>query len=229
MAIIGNKDSIGLSKKEEAYLLKRYSRINYDDAPMYNFLSEIYKIIKFNVLFEKDAALLDIGCGRGYFLKYLQQQGHRNICGIDPCKPVLDEKIFNNIRNGSYEDNCFKDNEFDIVIACHTLHHLREGCQLAAVREMARISKKYIIIVEINNTNIPIFLFSVLNIKVEKRAFTYNRYKVEKILKMVGLRIVYSKDLDSLYLSGNSILFQILYRLGARPYNIVIAQKGSVQ
>jgi len=85
--------------------------------------------------------LLDVGCGRGYFLKNLQNT-NIELTGVD-----LFETL--NILNSHYvkgnaESLPFEDDSFDVVTSSHTLEHvinIRE-----AVAEIKRVSSKQIII-----------------------------------------------------------------------------------
>jgi ubiquinone/menaquinone biosynthesis C-methylase UbiE len=214
-----------LITKERTYLYKEYIKINYNKESLINFLDEIYSIVSIVTNIKKDTSFLDIGCGRGYFLKYLHEKGLRNLKGIDPCNELLDEKLFNDCIFGSVENNSFNDNSFEIVFTCHTLHHLKEKRPENAIIEMMRIAKKYIIIVEINNTNIPMFLVSLLNYKVERYAYLFNKRKVISMLNSNGYQIVFESNLRSPYISSDSWFYKLLSKIGCPPYNIIISSK----
>ena len=214
-----------LTSDQDYYYIKEYGSLKYDSPSMKKFLSEIYKKIIKNINIKKNNSLLDIGCGRGYFLRYLNEKGYHNIKGIDPCQRLIEKKLFNNISKGSFEKNSFKNNQFTVVFTCHTLHHLKEKEPLNAVKEMFRIARDYVVIVEINNTNLPMFLISLLNWRVEKNAFRYNRVKTGHLLKKAGGKIIYNADLKVPYISGNSFFYRLLAKIGAPPYNLIIAKK----
>lgn len=214
-----------VSDHESNYLLKEYSKIDFNKKSIQMFLEAIYNVIINNIPFTMETSLLDIGCGRGYFLEYLKDIGFRQLAGIDPCLSLLDNRIYADIKFGSFEVNSFEDNSFDIVFTCHTLHHLEGKDPSYAIQEMVRISKKYIVIVEINNTNLPMLGISLLNHKDEKNAFMYNKKKVEKHAKELNLEIIYSENIKSCYMSGINIFYRILSRIGTMPYNILIAKK----
>ena len=207
------------------FLTDRYARIGYDFPSMRHFMSEIIDVLKRNIDIGEDSMFLDIGCGRGYFLRYLYELGYKHVQGIDPSVALMENKLFDGIRKGSFEDNTFDDNSIDIVFTCHTLHHLPSTHPLHAIREMLRISRKYIVIVEINNTNIPMFFRSILCLKVELNAFRYNLQKVRFMLSNVECKIIYSSNMRSGYLSGSSFLYKQLAKIGMPPYNISIAEK----
>lgn len=214
---------------ERHYLLEEYTKIDYDSPAMYEFLEEIFSTINAVVTLSPDCSFLDIGCGRGYFLQYLQKKGIKNIRGIDPCDDLIQERLFETITKGTFQEHGSHDESIDIVFTCHTLHHLHDKYPLYAIREMLKISKKLVVVVEINNTNIPMLLVSLLNRRVEANAFRYNRKKVVMMLLDAGSDIIYAGDLRSCYVSGNSWFHRLLARIGARPYNIVIAKKKDIR
>lgn len=216
-----------MHKREDSYIIERYSKIGYDKPSMKAFLAEIYGALSRYLRLAQDMLFLDIGSGKGYFLKYLKEMGFTNLTGIDPNEGFLRDNVFGNIRLGSFEKNSFLDNAFDIVFCCHTLHHLNQKYPVDALQEMFRISKKYIVIVEINNTNIPMLLISLLNLRFEKNALFYNKTHVLKLIKKIGrLNMVYAGNLECSYISGGSFFYKLLSRLGARPYNIFILEKS---
>lgn len=214
-------------ESEGKYYLKEYKKILPSSDSMKQFLAEVFTIVSSVVDFKKDSSFLDFGCGRGYFLNYLYSIGYSDLQGVDPCEDLINAKLFDNIQNGSYEKNACADNSFDVVFTCHTLHHLKDPSPIYAIKEMARISKKYVVIIEINNTNIPMWIVSLLNYRFEKNAYKYNIKKVKQLVRQSNLEIIKSLNMEALYVSGNSFLHKILYKIGQRPYNITIAEKKS--
>jgi 2-polyprenyl-3-methyl-5-hydroxy-6-metoxy-1,4-benzoquinol methylase len=210
--------------KECISLVDAYANVAYDSPCMAHFNDEILTTIRANVPFD-NASFLDIGCGKGYFLKYLHQLGYENNQGIEPSESLVSEAIAGNITCGSFEENSLMDNSFDIVFTCHTLHHLPAPRPVRAIREMLRIAKKYIVIVEINNTNIPMYFRSLILWNQEVNAFRYNIGRVRNLLADTGSHVIYSQHMTSLYLSGNhSWPYITLSKMGSPPYNISIAE-----
>ncbi len=210
---------------ENKHLVEAYKNVDYNSSSMQSFLGEVVTAIEKITLLSANTSLLDIGCGKGYFLKYLSERGLKNIRGLEPYDVLRDDNLFDNIIRGSYEENVIDDNSYDIVFTCHTLHHLPDSRPLFAIREMLRIARKYIVIVEINNTNIPMFFRSLLYLKGERNAYLYNLGRVRSMLKKVGANILLSDYLDSCYLTSDSLAYRTLARIGAPPYNISIADK----
>jgi ubiquinone/menaquinone biosynthesis C-methylase UbiE len=216
---------IHIPTDESDFLVAQYDRINSDTSYMRYFLDIVYRNIEKNIPFSASDSLLDIGCGRGYFLQYLNNKGFQRLHGLDPCEGLIERKLFKGIIKGGFEENNLPDNSFDVVMTCHTLHHLENSHPVYAVKEMFRISKKYIVILEVNNTNIPVYLLCKLRNRLEGNALKYNLQKVKTLVSETSGKIAYSGHLPRCYVSGDSTLHQILARIGAPPYNIVIATK----
>ena len=97
-------------------------------------------------LFPKDAkTVLDVGCGNGYLLTTLSRnKKFERLVGVDVSKPRI-ESIDNasvKFEVASTTNLPFEDSEFDLVSSIEVLEHIRDI--ESAVREMARVSSKYI-------------------------------------------------------------------------------------
>lgn len=106
----------------------------------------------------KDARILDFGCGSGRTLKMFRNLGYFNSIGADvsPNSMRLCEK--NGFVKGKdifltkEEGTKFKDKRFDIVFADGVLEHFEDFSPI--VKEMCRISKKYVLITQPNHFSI---------------------------------------------------------------------------
>lgn len=85
--------------------------------------------------------LLDIGCGKGFFLKQLKDTG-LDLFGCD----IVDKDSSREYEytKGNIEKLPFVDKQFDIVTCFHTLEHIINLDK--AVAELKRITKKQLII-----------------------------------------------------------------------------------
>lgn len=77
----------------------------------------------------KDANILDLGCGHGAFLYFLAQAGYRNAIGIDTSAEQIDaarqQGIQNALQGDAFEYLCGLQSEsVDIVIVFDLLEHL---------------------------------------------------------------------------------------------------------
>jgi ubiquinone/menaquinone biosynthesis C-methylase UbiE len=87
-------------------------------------------------------SMLDVGCGRGYWANRIADDTKLKVTGCD----VLDHvDIKGDYVKGSIQNLPFKDNQFDIVFASHTIEHVRDLPK--AISELKRVAKKQVIIV----------------------------------------------------------------------------------
>ncbi len=101
-------------------------------------LQEILKVVKNN-------KVLEVGCGRGYLAGKLAK--NNDVTGCDIVVSDSLKKKYPKIKfvSGSIENLPFKDDAFEIVIATHTLEHVKDLHR--SVSELRRVAKKAIIIV----------------------------------------------------------------------------------
>lgn len=87
-------------------------------------------------------SVIDIGCGRGYFLERLVAHKAKNIWGCD----LFDDVNIpgTQYRKGNIESLPFADNSFDVVICSHILEHVKNIEK--AVAEIKRIARKKVIV-----------------------------------------------------------------------------------
>jgi len=74
----------------------------------------------------------------------------------------------------------FRDNTFDVVFCMDFLHHVNDIER--GVKEMLRVSKDYVVVIEPNNFNPIYFLYGLIN--KEERGILYVGYK--KMMKNLG-------------------------------------------
>src|SRR3989344_280903 len=90
---------------------------------------------------EKNLKILDLGCGTGAVMKFLDSKDYK-VCGVDTNDAALDycsEKRLE-VKKGEAENINFDDNAFDIVLALDLLEHLDSPEK--SIREINRILKK---------------------------------------------------------------------------------------
>lgn len=88
-------------------------------------------------------SLLDVGCGRGFWLTQLKEKTNLELSGCD----VFDNNDLPGITytKGAIENLPFADKSFDIVTCHHTIEHIRDIKK--GIMELKRVARKQIIIV----------------------------------------------------------------------------------
>ncbi len=146
-------------------------------------IQEIKKIIPLN----KEVELLDVGCGNGFFGYYFDK-----ICkttGVDYSKKMIELNPIKNKYIMDANDLKFEDNSFDIVFCHALLHHLENPNK--AIKEMKRVSKKYVVMLEPNRNNPLIFLY-VSIVKEERKALKFSLSYLKNTVKKNNLKIITS-------------------------------------
>lgn len=121
----------------------------YAQKYFYSNQQEMDRIRKTIQIFPNDvSSVLDIGAGLGILLEELElMRGIKGI-GIE----IVDSKVEYargkgiDMRKGDASKLNFSDKSFDLVVACEVLEHLPFGVFEAALGELVRVSRKYIVI-----------------------------------------------------------------------------------
>lgn len=79
--------------------------------------------------YRRDAPLLDLGCGQGFMLKYLQSSGFTNLTGVD----ISEEQVeiaksngFNAIQANAFDFLTKNESKFEIIIAIDIIEHFKK-------------------------------------------------------------------------------------------------------
>jgi len=100
-----------------------------------------YEKAFFSQITDKNARILDVGCGSGEFISLLQQRGYKNLYGveIDPALVDMSSKVLPDIIKSSAIDLPYDNNSFDCIYMFNVMHHLHDMAEYEqALAEMAR-------------------------------------------------------------------------------------------
>ncbi len=128
-------------------------RINYGGYKyIKNRWNQVIKNLYENYNLPEDAKILDIGCGKGFFLyDLIKLKPNSEVVGIDISKYAIKnakEEIKNKLVFGNATNLPWEDNYFDLVVSITTLHNLYVFDLEKALKEMERVGKNKYLCVE---------------------------------------------------------------------------------
>ena len=168
--------------------------------------SERIKIIQLMVFSVEAKTVLDIECGKGEVINSLTN----NTCdlcvfGADPFREALVSVNVPCVR-ASLPHIPFDDNSFDLVLCLQVLEHLSQESFYASLREIERLSRRYIIIGVPFKENLK--TMQVICAKCQKQSHAFGH-----------VRSFYRKDLINLfpgYILKQTLLAGVLQRRKTR-------------
>lgn len=132
--------------------------------------------------------LTDIGCGDGRYIPMLLEKFPRCslLLGVDKSKRSITkakQSLLNGVAHIVADANAlpFRDSIFCLAFSKDVLHHVKNP--IKTLREIGRICKGKIIVVEANRLNLPMLLYSSSGL----RHFTLNQFKT--FFKKADLKI----------------------------------------
>jgi len=97
---------------------------------LYNSIFYLDENIKVNLPQNKEVKILDLGCGFGRFLKYLKDNGYKNLYGVeigDEQNQFLKDKGFNIIQSDIFEFLKNTNEKFDFITLFDVLEHFTKS------------------------------------------------------------------------------------------------------
>jgi ubiquinone/menaquinone biosynthesis C-methylase UbiE len=159
---------------------------------------------------EKNAKVIDVGCGTGRTLMMFRKNGYFNSIGIDVSKKsieacakkgfIIDKDIF----LMDITKSKFKDKEFDVVFAEGLLEHF-ENFQ-PVVDKLCKISKRYVLLIQPNHFSIFRKLEKVYYLLFPRVVVKELTYKVEDFSKSFKKNGFILKELKNSFLNFYWIL-----------------------
>jgi ubiquinone/menaquinone biosynthesis C-methylase UbiE len=201
------------------------SRRSPDHPVVRQYADSKIRLIRECVPLDHQTRLLDVGCGNGYFTLPFSR-----ICksvGIDFSQTMLSQNPVSQKIRMDAGHLCFSDMAFDVVF-CHALLHHVEDMD-GVLREMRRVSRKYVVVLEPNRNNPLMFLFSAL-VAEERKALSFSLEYLKNRMEQNQLKVLaaFSHGL-TVPNKAPAILLPILRKLDFRqPWgmtNILIAQR----
>ena len=130
-----------------------------DDPVVRAYVQPKVAFIQKHVPLRRETTFLDVGCGNGIFtVPFAALSDH--VLGVEPSENLLRENPHRNVRVGDATRLELADGSFDVVFEANILHHIADP--LVALREMVRVSKKHVVLIEPNRYNPLMAVFGVL-------------------------------------------------------------------
>ncbi len=148
----------------------------------------LIKLVREHIPITKDTRLLEVGCGWGVFTFHFDREC--KVLGIDTSPGLLQRNPIDKTLLMDVQDMQFEGGTFDVVLAHDTLHHVPDPDK--AIREMARVSRRYVVIVEPNILNLANALISIATGE-ERKAHGFTVSQLERLVARNGLRIVHMR------------------------------------
>jgi SAM-dependent methyltransferase len=133
-----------------------------------------------------EGKILDVGCGNGIFTLRLARKG-ANVIGLDFSQLLLSQNPHPGLTRGDATGLPFADGTFDCVFEANVLHHMQD--REAVIQEMARTSRRYVVLLEPNRYN-PLMFGLSLAVREEIGVLKSSLSRLRAELGRSGLRVL---------------------------------------
>jgi len=162
---------------------------------------------------------LDVGCGNGFSTFYMRRRV-RDIWASDRSHFMLSRHPLRSHGRLAAADAValpFDDATFDLVYGWEVLHHMAEPVR--AVREMARVSRRYVFLVEPNPWNAAQLAFALWDPE-HRWVLRYTRKYMGRLCDEAGLKVL--RVATGGWVLPNVTPHALLRVLGAMPYRFAL-------
>jgi len=138
-------------EQEEKYLLDKFlARLDQfaHAARPYVLFTELNTVWR---CMDKDAkSILDIGCGEGKPMKFINRHRQFHVTGVDAFEPALDKcrstGVYNELILGDIQRLHFREYSFDVVICLALIEHLEKEEAEELLGRMEAIARRQVIV-----------------------------------------------------------------------------------
>lgn len=159
----------------------------------------VRKVLK-RIQFSTDMPILEIGCGSGRTLGLLKNWGYQRAIGIDYSFDSIELCRRNNLKPGrevllmDAEETGFPNNSFPLIFAEGVLEHFTDFTPI--VREMCRISSRYVLITQPNHYS-PLGRLSHLlqeKLRDNMKEYSYHWQDFRDSFALQGFQLLWRKN-----------------------------------
>lgn len=170
--------------------------------------------------------ILDLGCGNGIFSQRLAREG-AFVTGLDLSSHLLAQNPHRILTRGDATMLPFGDGSFDVVFEANLLHHVPDRDRV--VREMCRVSRKHVILLEPNRHNPLMLAFSAV-VAAERGGLKSSAKRLRQELAGAGMRVVACRTTGMISQNNTpQALIPLLQRFDRQiwwgEYIVVVAEK----
>lgn len=183
---------------------QRHSKLNLFGRRLKSSQKKNLQKILSKIKLAKNSKILDVGCGTGSTLNFFREFGYKNAIGADasPESLIVCNKLFGYKKNRDVflmdaKKIKFKSNSFDMVFSDGMLEHLPSLND--TVSEFSRVSKKYILLFQPNQSSIfgMIKEFASKHHEVSwEKEYRYSKKDYIKILEKNSFRLIGSGSIN---------------------------------
>ncbi len=184
-------------KSQAEYLSKDYQKQfwannknarGFDHPVVEFFARQRLDYVKGHIDLTEVRSAFDVGCGDGFATYYFSQSVER-VEGGDISELMLEHNPLDSrsLKVIDAESLDLTDESYELVYLWEVLHHLKDPAR--AVREMARVSSRYVVIFEPNRANVLQFAFGLLN-RQERGTLRSSKTYLEGLAQQADLEIV---------------------------------------
>jgi SAM-dependent methyltransferase len=164
------------------------------------------------VSFSAGTRVLDIGCGNGTFQLHLSALA--STVGVDYSTHMLRMNPCRDKLRASAYTLPFADDTFDVVFESCLLHHLARP--RVAVREMGRVSKRYVVLNEPNILNLAMLGLSLV-VPAERGGLRFTAGHLRELAVQADLRVLAERTSGLVYQNRTPTFALPLLRCFDRP------------
>jgi SAM-dependent methyltransferase len=131
------------SMYDQSYYESPSIKSNYDHYSDISVITPIYQSIAHAIVeIFRPKRVLELGCGNGITLKYLQEFGVEGD-GVEISDYIIQKKLISRIHKASLHQLPFPDNTFDVVFSCRVLEHIPDKIFKQSLIEISRVCQGY--------------------------------------------------------------------------------------
>jgi SAM-dependent methyltransferase len=173
-----------------------------------------------------ETSVLDVGCGNGVFTLYLRDRC-RSVTGVDFSARMLSENPCQPLIQADVEHLPIQADSYDVCFEANVLHHVDSPERV--VKEMARVSRRWVVLLEPNRNNPVMFAFGLL-VKAERASLRSHAGGLRTLAESCGLTVRLSLSTGMISQNNTPEALIPLLRYFDRPfafgeYLIVVAEK----